>query len=573
MKSPKVKGIGEVVTEYGAKVMKIFKKGLLGRSLFDFYGDVKAQTFRTKESASSPSTPSDGAGGVMYTKGADGKLYYKSNEVAEVELSSHTGLTTEEVQDISGALAATGGTKTGITVTYQDATGDMDFVVDHDAASNFVAAEHVDWAGSSTGTVHSSNIPTLNQNTSGTAAGLSATLVVGSGGTGATTLAANSILTGNGTSAVQAEAGLSYDSEILTIGDDDNGTATITRKTHSDDVGGRFAIESGDATGTDKAGGVLYLQGGNGTGDAVGGSIVFKSSAAGASGTTLRSSAEIAVFDNVGNLQIDGDLTVTGNDIKDSGGNSIISSDGSGVVTMAGGNIAVGGSNANLNMNSGSDIVLEADNAGGNGTSAIQYLDAGGSNRLMLSANSDVVILSNRAANGTIEIRANDAAGSGGEVTVATFTDTEVTLAKDLVASRRFAITSTTDGNYSGDVVYFGGTTSMTVGRIYNYKSDGTWEIANADAVATSDGLLAVALGAASDTNGMLLRGMVTLDHDPGAVGDVLYVQSDNAGTLGHATVTAPSASGDCVRIVGYCLNATHGQIWFNPDSTFVEVS
>ena len=113
----------------------------------------------------------------------------------------------------------------------------------------------------------------------------------------------------------------------------------------------------------------------------------------------------------------------------------------------------------------------------------------------------------------------------------------------------------------------------MTVGRIYHYKSDGTWEIANADDASTSDGLLAVALGAASDTNGMLLRGMVTLDHDPGAVGDVLYVQSDNAGTTGHATVTAPSASGDCVRVVGYCLHASAGLIWFNPDNTFIEVS
>ena len=139
---------------------------------------------------------------------------------------------------------------------------------------------------------------------------------------------------------------------------------------------------------------------------------------------------------------------------------------------------------------------------------------------------------------------------------------------------RKFATTDTgTDGDYNGDVVYFGGTTSMTVGRIYHYKSDGTWEIANADDASTSDGLLAVALGAASDTNGMLLRGMVTLDHDPGAVGDVLYVQSDNAGTTGHATATAPSASGDCVRVVGYCLHASAGLIWFNPDNTFIEVS
>jgi hypothetical protein len=140
--------------------------------------------------------------------------------------------------------------------------------------------------------------------------------------------------------------------------------------------------------------------------------------------------------------------------------------------------------------------------------------------------------------------------------------------------TRTLAVTSSTDGDANGDVVYFGGTTSMTVGKIYHYKSDGTWEIANADAVATSDGLLGVALGAASDTNGMLLRGMVTLDHDPGAIGDVLYVQSDNAGTPGNATATAPSASGDCVRVIGYQVShASNGNIWFNPDNTFVEVA
>ena len=141
-------------------------------------------------------------------------------------------------------------------------------------------------------------------------------------------------------------------------------------------------------------------------------------------------------------------------------------------------------------------------------------------------------------------------------------------------ASRTLAVSSGTDGDHDGDVVYFGATEGMTIGKIYHYKSDGTWEIANADAVATSDGLLGVALGAASDTNGVLLRGMVTLDHDPGAIGDVLYVQSDNAGTPGNATATAPSASGDCVRIIGYQVtHASNGNIWFNPDSTFIEVA
>lgn len=48
------------------------------------------------------------------------------------------------------------------------------------------------------------DIPTLNQNTTGTAAGLSATLAVGSGGTGATTL--SGLIKGNGTGAFTAAA-------------------------------------------------------------------------------------------------------------------------------------------------------------------------------------------------------------------------------------------------------------------------------------------------------------------------------------------------------------------------------
>ena len=135
--------------------------------------------------------------------------------------------------------------------------------------------------------------------------------------------------------------------------------------------------------------------------------------------------------------------------------------------------------------------------------------------------------------------------------------------------SRNFVKTGNTDGTHEGDIVRFGGTTSMTTGRIYHYKSDGTWELADPADVSTSDGLLAVALGAASDTDGMLLRGMVTMSFDPGSVGDVLYLSL----TAGRCEATAPSGSGDIVRIVGYCLDASNGQIWFNPDNTFVEVA
>ena len=140
----------------------------------------------------------------------------------------------------------------------------------------------------------------------------------------------------------------------------------------------------------------------------------------------------------------------------------------------------------------------------------------------------------------------------------------------DIETNRKFTVTSSTDGDHDGDIVYFGGTTSMTTGAIYHYKSDGTWELADADAAATADGLLGVALGAASDTNGVLLRGMVTIDHDPGAVGDVLFLST----TAGDCSATAPSGNNDIIRVIGYQVShASNGLIWFNPDNTFVEVS
>jgi len=43
--------------------------------------------------------------------------------------ASTAQLSTEEIQDIAGPLVASGGTKTGVTITYQDSTNDIDFVV------------------------------------------------------------------------------------------------------------------------------------------------------------------------------------------------------------------------------------------------------------------------------------------------------------------------------------------------------------------------------------------------------------------------------------------------------------
>ncbi len=132
-----------------------------------------------------------------------------------------------------------------------------------------------------------------------------------------------------------------------------------------------------------------------------------------------------------------------------------------------------------------------------------------------------------------------------------------------------FEKTANTDFSAQGDIIKIG-TGSTTQGELCYYKSDGTWAAADADATATAGGvLLAIALGTDPDSDGMLLRGMFTLDHDPGTIADELYVST----TAGDITGTAPSGSGDVVRVVGYCLDSTHGQIWFNPSNDWIELS
>ncbi len=122
-------------------------------------------------------------------------------------------------------------------------------------------------------------------------------------------------------------------------------------------------------------------------------------------------------------------------------------------------------------------------------------------------------------------------------------------------------------GDFSGEVIY-DGNYSTTAGQIY-YSNNGTWTHTDADAASTATGLIAVALGSNSTNNGMLLRGTVKLDHDPGGdIGVPLYLST----TAGDATSTAPSGNQDIVRIIGYNLG-TSGEIYFNPDNTWVEVS
>jgi len=155
---------------------------------------------------------------------------------------------------------------------------------------------------------------------------------------------------------------------------------------------------------------------------------------------------------------------------------------------------------------------------------------------------------------------------NNGDVTVTHSSNTLTVGGGNLDTNRQLNKTSSTDFEAKGDIVYIG-SGATTQGELCYLTSGGAWAAADADATGTSGGvLLALALGTDPDADGMLLRGMFTLDHDPGTIADELYVST----TAGDITGTAPSGSGDIVRVIGYCLDCTNGQIWFNPSNDFI---
>ena len=130
---------------------------------------------------------------------------------ADTEVDVTVGNGTSSVTTIAGTLTMGSTAFVNNSGVVQVATQGT---IDHDSLANFVANEHIDWTGSSAGTIHSSNIPTLNQDTTGSAAtlttarafqtdlaststanfdgsaanthGVTGTLAVGNGGTGNT---------------------------------------------------------------------------------------------------------------------------------------------------------------------------------------------------------------------------------------------------------------------------------------------------------------------------------------------------------------------------------------------------
>ncbi|MCK4609428.1 MAG: hypothetical protein KAT71_08095 [Gammaproteobacteria bacterium] len=128
--------------------------------------------------------------------------------------------------------------------------------------------------------------------------------------------------------------------------------------------------------------------------------------------------------------------------------------------------------------------------------------------------------------------------------------------------------TPSTDLASTGDttVGHNAGETVAIMQSVY-LKSDGEWWLTDANAVATADGMLAIALEAGTDTNPLkvaLPNSFIRDDSWAWTVGGRIYL----SGTAGALTQTAPNATNDVVRIVGHATHAD--RMYFNPEQTIV---
>jgi len=120
-------------------------------------------------------------------------------------------------------------------------------------------------------------------------------------------------------------------------------------------------------------------------------------------------------------------------------------------------------------------------------------------------------------------------------------------------------------GDHEGTDLKIGGAASVTAGTVYYWNGD--WAAADNTAVGTSTGMIAVATDTGTAVN-MLKDGIIQLAANPAgaSAGDVLYV-----GTSGTLTITAPTGSGEIVRVAGHTID-TAGLIYFNPSVDWLEI-
>jgi hypothetical protein len=128
------------------------------------------------------------------------------------------------------------------------------------------------------------------------------------------------------------------------------------------------------------------------------------------------------------------------------------------------------------------------------------------------------------------------------------------------------------DGTYSGLTRAGTAGTNLSFGEVaYFASADSKWEKTDADAEATTKPDIAIVAVAGNEDAAVTLLTYGTIREDDWAwttPGAPLFIDTATAGGL---TETAPSGSGDCVRIAGYVIDAN--SIKFCPENAWDELA
>ena len=289
------------------------------------------------------------------TEGSNVTITNGAGTITIAASDTNTQLSTEQVQDIVGGMV-TGNTETGISVTYEDGDGTLDFVVgtlNQDTTGNAATATALETARTINGTSFDGTA-----NITVTAAGstLSDTVTVAKGGTGQTTFTNGQLLIGNTTGNTLTKSTLTAGSNVTIT----NGTGSITIAADNDNTQlSEEQVEDfvgGMVTGNTETGISVTYEDGDGTLDFV----VSDTTVAGDSGSTGITPGDtltIAGGTNATTAMSGDTLTVNVDDafLKNNADDTT-----SGTVTMA--NLIIGDGG---NIGSASDTDAVAISAGG----------------------------------------------------------------------------------------------------------------------------------------------------------------------------------------------------------------
>ncbi len=364
-------------------------------------------------------------------------------------------------------------------------------------------------------------------------------IAVAHGGTGVSTLADNSLLTGTGASPITAEANLTFTGNVLAIGADADiePKITLTNDTNVVEIG--IANATDDMV-TGAADGDLVI---NSSGDDH--SIIFG-------------------LQDARTFELDG---ANGYFVFGSGTAATLrsrpaaSSQTAGGTTLWGTDATAGGSNTNK---AGGDLTIRAGQSTGTGDPGDMFFS-------VYPAGNSGTSLNNTARTYTIN---------------ADYLPKLTTPAKSLGIVEHVNFVSDTfedtmaDGDHAGSkVMLYGTDATLTDGQIYFLHTDGAWTHADASAKATGASQLLGVGNGRTVSSGVILNGFIKIPSTEilntpgsGAVdGLPVYIST----TAGHFDFTAPSGNDEFVRVVGYAIddNSSDVLVYFNPDNTYVEVT